>query len=48
LSGALVGNQSTKEAEVSMFDEFMAIPNLSRESQRKILWDNCARLYGLD
>jgi len=29
-------------------DSFMALQNVSRESQRKILWDNCARLYGLD
>jgi predicted TIM-barrel fold metal-dependent hydrolase len=27
---------------------FMALANVSRESKRKILWDNCARLYNLD
>lgn len=29
-------------------DEFLAIPGLSEESRRKILWDNTARLYGLE
>jgi predicted TIM-barrel fold metal-dependent hydrolase len=28
-------------------DEFMAIPGISETSRRKILWDNCARLYNL-
>ena len=28
-------------------EHFMAIPGVSIESKRKILWDNCARLYGL-
>jgi len=28
-------------------DRFLAIEGLSEESQRKILWDNCARLYPL-
>lgn len=28
-------------------DEFIELP-ISKESKRKILWDNCARLYGLD
>jgi predicted TIM-barrel fold metal-dependent hydrolase len=28
-------------------DSFMAI-DLNTNSQRKILWDNCARLYGID
>jgi predicted TIM-barrel fold metal-dependent hydrolase len=27
---------------------FMALADVSRESKRKILWDNCARLYNLD
>ncbi len=27
-------------------DTFLALPGLSDESRRKILWDNCARLYG--
>lgn len=27
---------------------FMELPGISHESKRKILWDNCARLYGLD
>jgi len=27
---------------------FMELPGVSRESKRKILWDNCARLYDLD
>jgi predicted TIM-barrel fold metal-dependent hydrolase len=26
---------------------FLALPNVSDESKRKILWDNCARLYNL-
>ncbi|HEX2174104.1 MAG TPA: amidohydrolase family protein [Dehalococcoidia bacterium] len=29
-------------------EEFLALPGVSTESKRKILWDNCARLYGLD
>ena len=28
-------------------DEFFEIPDLSGDSRRKILWDNCARLYNL-
>jgi len=28
-------------------DGFLALPGLSDASRRKILWDNCARLYGL-
>jgi len=28
-------------------DRFMAIPGVGVESKRKILWDNCARLYNL-
>jgi predicted TIM-barrel fold metal-dependent hydrolase len=28
-------------------DSFLAIKGLDRDTQRKILWDNCARLYGL-
>ena len=28
-------------------DELLSIPGISRVSQKKILWDNCARLYGL-
>ena len=28
-------------------DEFLALPGVSGESKRKILWDNCARLYNL-
>lgn len=30
------------------FDRFMKIPGVSRESQAKILWDNCAKLYNLN
>ena len=30
------------------FDRFMKIPGVSVESKRKILWDNCARLYNLN
>lgn len=29
-------------------DTFLAMPMVSLESKRKILWDNCARFYGLD
>jgi uncharacterized protein len=29
------------------FDRFMAIDGVGVESRKKILWDNCARLYGL-
>jgi len=29
------------------FDRFMQIPGLSDDSKRKVLWDNCARLYRL-
>ena len=28
-------------------DTFLSLPGLSDDSRRKILWDNCARLYGL-
>jgi predicted TIM-barrel fold metal-dependent hydrolase len=28
-------------------DGFLELPHLSADSKRKILWDNCARLYGL-
>ena len=28
-------------------DTFLAIEGLSDASRRKVLWDNCARLYGL-
>jgi predicted TIM-barrel fold metal-dependent hydrolase len=28
-------------------DSFLALPHLSSETQRKVLWDNCARLYNL-
>jgi predicted TIM-barrel fold metal-dependent hydrolase len=28
-------------------DEFLEIPDLSDANRRKILWDNCARLYQL-
>jgi len=28
-------------------DEFLEMKDVSQESQRKILWDNCAALYGL-
>ena len=28
-------------------DSFLAIDGLNKDSQKKILWDNCARLYGL-
>lgn len=30
------------------FEHIMAIPNVSDASKRKILWDNCARLYGIE
>ncbi|GEM_PF-6410784 len=30
------------------FERFMQIPNVSDDSRRKILWDNCARLYKLN
>jgi len=29
-------------------DTFLALEGVPAESKRKILWDNCARLYGLD
>lgn len=29
-------------------ERFMAIPNVGLESKKKILWDNCARLYNLE
>ncbi|HEX2171766.1 MAG TPA: amidohydrolase family protein [Dehalococcoidia bacterium] len=29
-------------------DEFLELPGVSRESKRKILWDNCVRLYNFD
>ena len=29
-------------------DEFLEMDSVAKESQKKILWDNCARLYGLD
>ncbi len=29
-------------------DNFLAQPPLSAETKRKVLWDNCARLYGVD
>jgi predicted TIM-barrel fold metal-dependent hydrolase len=29
-------------------DEFLALEGVSADSKRKILWDNCARLYALD
>jgi predicted TIM-barrel fold metal-dependent hydrolase len=28
-------------------DAFLALEGVSDESKRKILWDNCARLYSL-
>ncbi len=28
-------------------DEFLALDGVSADSKRKILWDNCARLYAL-
>jgi len=28
-------------------DAFLAVPGLSDETRRKVLWDNCARLYGI-
>lgn len=28
-------------------DTFLALPHLSMETKRKVLWDNCARLYNL-
>jgi predicted TIM-barrel fold metal-dependent hydrolase len=29
-------------------DEFLEIDGLTEDNRRKILWDNCARLYNLD
>ena len=29
-------------------NEFMELPGVGRESKRKIMWDNCVRLYGFD
>jgi predicted TIM-barrel fold metal-dependent hydrolase len=29
-------------------DEFFEIDGMPESSRRKILWDNCARLYGLN
>ena len=29
-------------------DTFLARPGVGRDSKRKILWDNCVRLYGFD
>ncbi|MFI5268104.1 MAG: hypothetical protein ACHQ7M_12080 [Chloroflexota bacterium] len=29
-------------------DRFMAIPGVDVASKKKILWDNCARLYNLE
>ncbi len=29
-------------------DTFLALEDVSATSKRKILWDNCARLYRLD
>jgi len=28
-------------------DTFLQLPGVSDDSKRKILWDNCARLYNL-
>ncbi len=28
--------------------EFLDLPGVSRDSKKKILWDNCRRLYGFD
>ena len=28
-------------------EEFLGLPGISDQSKRKILWDNCIRLYGL-
>ena len=28
-------------------DSFLALPYLPSETKRKVLWDNCARLYNL-
>ena len=28
-------------------EEFLEMKSVSKESQKKILWDNCAELYGL-
>jgi predicted TIM-barrel fold metal-dependent hydrolase len=28
-------------------DTFLSLPGISEESRRKILWDNCARLYNI-
>ena len=29
-------------------DKFLALPDISEETKRKTLWDNCARLYGME
>ncbi len=29
-------------------EEFLALPGVGAESKRKIMWDNCLRLYGFD
>ena len=29
-------------------DNFLALPDISEETKRKTLWDNCARLYGME
>ena len=29
-------------------EEFLEMDGVPKESQKKILWDNCAQLYGLD
>ena len=29
-------------------EEFLEMDGVSNESRKKILWDNCARLYGLN
>jgi len=33
--------------QLTPMDAFLAVPGLDDEARRKILWDNCARLYGL-
>jgi len=37
----------TEGLDPKIIDTFLAMPHVSSETKRKILWDNCARLYNL-